>query len=131
MLKSIVITLSYPTDATRTFSFLLRVNKEKTAYVATIAPLGESGIYGVNISIVDFKNQGLKKIVGNLIATAVSGFDRDRNVFLIVIKIIFENIVNIILFLILLVILYKSFREILKKRQKIVFSQKTGEEQQK
>lgn len=131
VLKSIVITLSYPTDSTRKFSFLLRVNNEKTAYVATIAPLGESGTYGVNIAIVDYKNQGLKKIVGNLIATAVSGFDRDRNIFLIAIRIIFENSVNIILLLILLIILYKSFEAVLKKRKRIASTQNTSEEQKK
>ena len=69
VLKSILVTLAYPTDEKRIFSFMLRVNNEKTAYTATIGPLGESGRYDVRIAIVDFKNRGLKEIVGELLAS--------------------------------------------------------------
>lgn len=71
VLKSIVITLSSPNDDSKVFSFLLRVNEDKSAYEATIGSLGESGIYGVEIAIIDYKNQGLKKIEGNLIASVI------------------------------------------------------------
>lgn len=47
------------------FSFLLRVNRERTAYEATIVP-PESGVYPFTITILDYKNQAFKKIKGQL-----------------------------------------------------------------
>ena len=66
ILKTIAITLNDPDDPSKIFTFLLRVNKEKTLYEATVAPLGRSGKYKMNIVILDYKNQGLKKIDGLL-----------------------------------------------------------------
>lgn len=66
ILKTIAVTLTDPKDQTKVFTFLLRVNKEKTLYEATIAPLGESGRYKMNIIVLDYKNQGLKRIEGLL-----------------------------------------------------------------
>lgn len=66
ILKTIAVTLIDPDDPTQVFPFLLRVNKDKTAYEATIAPLGKSGKYGLSIIILDYKNQGLKRLNGNL-----------------------------------------------------------------
>ena len=68
VLKTIAITLSDPDDITKKFSFLLRINEEKTRYEATLAPLGRSGAYAVSIAIVDFKNQGMKQLGGSLLA---------------------------------------------------------------
>ncbi len=68
VLKTISVTLYHPYDESQVFSFLLRVNEERTAYQATIGPLGTSGIYRVGVVIVDYNNQGLKKIEGSLIA---------------------------------------------------------------
>ena len=66
ILKTIAITLVDPKDSTQVFPFLLRINKEKTAYEATLAPLGRSGTYQMKIIILDYKNQGLKKLEGSL-----------------------------------------------------------------
>lgn len=66
VLKSIVVTMKDPEDKNKVFSFLLRVNEEKTAYVATIAPFGRQGLYSTRIAIVDFKNRGLKATDGNM-----------------------------------------------------------------
>ena len=66
ILKTIAITLIDPDDSTQVFPFLLRVNKDKTAYDATLAPLGKSGTYKMKITVLDYKNQGLKKIDGSL-----------------------------------------------------------------
>lgn len=66
ILKTIAFTLSDPEDPTSMFTFLLRVNEEKTAYEATIAPLGKSGNYGLNVMVLDYKNQGLKRLEGSL-----------------------------------------------------------------
>jgi hypothetical protein len=37
------------------FTFLLRVNKQKNVYEATIAPLGGRGIYKLNAIILDYQ----------------------------------------------------------------------------
>lgn len=66
VLKSIIVTLRDPQDPKKVFSFILKVNKEKTLYSATIAPLGRSGIYATRIAIVDYKNRGLKATDGQV-----------------------------------------------------------------
>lgn len=70
ILKTIAFTLIDPEDSTKVFPFLLRVNKDKTAYEATLAPLGKSGKYEMKIIILDYKNQGLKRLEGSLRAFA-------------------------------------------------------------
>jgi len=124
ILKSMVVTLSYPDDATRTFSFLLRVNEEKTAYTATISPLGKSGKYGVNISIVDYKNRGLKKVVGDLVASVATAYRREGSSVLVLRQIFF----NSLLLLIILFVLYEAFRAVFKRKKKKFFAGKDSDE---
>ncbi len=50
----------------KSFSFLLRVNKEKTAYLATIIPPEENRPYPLTLTVLDYKNQIIKKILGSL-----------------------------------------------------------------
>ena len=69
ILKTITVTLRDPVDAEKSFSFLLRVNKDKTAYEAHIAAFDRPGRYSFGIAILDYKNQGLKKLAGALVAT--------------------------------------------------------------
>ncbi|HEY4504045.1 MAG TPA: hypothetical protein VJJ28_02975, partial [Candidatus Paceibacterota bacterium] len=71
ILKTIAITLSDPEDSSKVFTFLLRVNKDNTAYTATIASLERSGNYKLNAIILDYKNQGLKRLNGELRAFAL------------------------------------------------------------
>lgn len=67
VLKTIMVTLN---KEEKVFSFLLRVNKDKSAYEATImAP--DPGVYPLVISILDYKNQNLKELFGELIVTGV------------------------------------------------------------
>lgn len=66
ILKTIAVTLIDPDDSTKVFPFLLRVNKDKTAYEATLAPLGKRGVYQMKIIVLDYKNQGLKRLEGSL-----------------------------------------------------------------
>lgn len=70
ILKTIAVTLTNPDDQSEVFTFLLRVNKTKTYYEASIAPLKRSGDYKLNLVVLDFQNQGLKKLDGNLKALA-------------------------------------------------------------
>ncbi len=76
ILKTIAVTLGDPQDSSKVFTFLLRVTKDKTAYEATIASLGRSGKYELNAVILDYGNQGLKRLNGDLRALVLgSGAD--------------------------------------------------------
>lgn len=82
ILKTIAVTLYDPSDSTKTFSFLLRVNKDKTAYEAVIGALERPGKYSFGIAILDLKNQGLKKMAGVFVATVPElVWDKGNNVF--------------------------------------------------
>lgn len=54
-LKSIVVTVTDPADRKRTYSFLLRINKDRTAYEAVLAPLNVAGESLVVVEIFDFE----------------------------------------------------------------------------
>ncbi|MEI6305155.1 MAG: hypothetical protein WCP09_04055, partial [Candidatus Taylorbacteria bacterium] len=69
ILKTVAFTLTDPTDSTKVFPFVLRINADKTAYEATIGPLGKTGVYKVNVVVLDYQNQGLKRLDGNLLAS--------------------------------------------------------------
>lgn len=68
ILKTIVMTMYDVDDHSKSFSFLLRVNDNKTAYEAILAPLERPGRYSFGVAILDHKNQGLKKIAGVIAA---------------------------------------------------------------
>ena len=59
-LKSIIVTLLDPTDQRRSYSFLLRINKEGKSYQATIAPLNVVGASRLQVEVFDFD----RKLVG-------------------------------------------------------------------
>lgn len=118
VLKTIAITLTDPEDSTNTFSFLLRVNSAKTSYIATIGPLGKSGKYGVRISIIDFKNRGLKKIVGSLEASVGEAINDNRNLFYRIWVLIEENFLNLILLLVLLYLVFRSLKAMVERNRK-------------
>lgn len=65
ILKTITVTLV--ASSTKTFTFLLRANLDKTRYEATVSALGNPDIYKLALNIIDFKNQGEKKINGTLV----------------------------------------------------------------
>ena len=69
ILKTVAFTLTDPTDSSKVFPFVLRINSDKTAYEATIGPLGKTGVYKVNVVVLDYQNQGLKRLDGNLLAS--------------------------------------------------------------
>lgn len=65
-LKAITVLFTHPDDTNQIFSFLLRVNKDKTAYEATVAPFEARGLYEMVVSIFDFDTEVLTKISGTL-----------------------------------------------------------------
>lgn len=56
-LKSIIVTLIDPANAKRSYSFLLRINKDRTAYEAIIAPIESMGNSRLQIEIFDFERE--------------------------------------------------------------------------
>ena len=58
-LKTITITFRHPYDSESTFSFLLRINKDKTFYEASIAPLQTEGKYPTAVAVFDHQTQKL------------------------------------------------------------------------
>lgn len=110
ILKTIAITLFDAEDQNKAFTFLLRTNDEKTKYVATIAPLGRSGSYALAAVVVDYKNRGLKRIYGELVATA-AGLEKTNVSRLSEIYIFFSIILFSLLFLLILLLLVRRRKE--------------------
>lgn len=59
--KTIVVTLTDPRGSGKTFSFLLRLNNEQTAYSATIAPVQVAGSARLLLDVYDYE----AKVVGS------------------------------------------------------------------
>jgi len=102
----------------RTFSFLLRVNKEKTLYTATIGALGDSGTYKVNISVVDYRNRGLKNIAGELVASAQALLTGDQKFFSVLMIVLSEKIWYILLLIIFILVVLKTIKELMEQKKK-------------
>lgn len=65
-LKSIVVHLQDPENPNRIFSFLLRVNADKTKYVATIDALVRNGSFPLTLQILDYKERSISTIEGTV-----------------------------------------------------------------
>lgn len=68
-LKTITATLFHPERNDLSFTFLLRINKDKTYYEASIAPLRTAGVYPTVVNVYDHEAQKLFTASG--IITAV------------------------------------------------------------
>ncbi|MEN9920585.1 MAG: hypothetical protein RL538_478 [Candidatus Parcubacteria bacterium] len=55
-LKTIIASITDPTDSRKTYSFLLRINKDQTAYEASVAALLVAGVSQVTIDVYDYKS---------------------------------------------------------------------------
>jgi hypothetical protein len=115
VLKSILVTLTHPNDVDKKFSFLLRINESKTVYTATIGPLGDSGRYGAQIAIIDYKNQGLKKISGEIYASANYAYQSTQGFVGVIVVWIKERFLWLILGLVLGLVLWRLFSANKKK----------------
>ncbi len=81
ILKTIAITMYDPNDKDKTFSFLLRVNKDKTAYEANLAAFERPGTYEFALAVLDYKHQGLASLSGAIIAKIPDVFGEQDNRF--------------------------------------------------
>ncbi|HZX49985.1 MAG TPA: hypothetical protein VFE94_02420, partial [Candidatus Paceibacterota bacterium] len=70
VLKTILVTMR--DEEGKTFSFLLRVDEEKQRYSATLKP-PVAGLYSLTFTVVDYQNQGLQKVEGELKVKEVAG----------------------------------------------------------
>lgn len=101
VLKTLTITLSHPANPSKVFSFLLRINQERNAYEASIAPLGEEGAFGLNVAVLDHKYRGLKKLTGNLKSILpFYSVEPEKNLFL-------QYIFWILLLLLILILIWR------------------------
>ena len=112
VLKTIMVTLK---KENKYFSFLLRINREKTKYLATLLP-PESGVYPFTIYVLDLKNQALKTISGQLIVEEVTpkpqfivfSWYKDFRVWLRILLIIAIILAIILFYLLIKVIRHKK-----------------------
>jgi hypothetical protein len=114
-LKSIVVTLLDPADGTRSYSFLLRINRDRTAYEATIAPLTVEGVSRLQVEIFDFERKLVGRYQKLLVFTyqeevAMNVIFPDKIVALL--STVFSAAWLIILaFLLILFLLYRRFKQ--------------------
>ena len=91
-LKTITVTFTHPNDTNSTFSFLLRINKDKTFYEASIAPLRTQGSYLVTVAIFDHQTQKLFSLQDTLYAhkkiSSISNFAQvEGSIFSLLLKV--------------------------------------------
>lgn len=112
ILKTVAFTIADPEDQSRTFSFLLRVTPDKKTYRTTIAPFVKGGVYEFDVNILDHKNQGVKKLDGEMLVAAaiveVEMFEPLRDLLL-------AHNCLLLLILLLLVLLISAYLRLYKK----------------
>ena len=119
-LKTILVTITPGTDKDKKLDFLLRINKEKTAYTARLAPLGVAGDFPIRISVFDFKTAQIGYTQGRLtsvISTYTEKDDRETPLYshpIWIIEILQKNYV--ILFICFLILLAFLARRLLRTR---------------
>ncbi len=65
-LKTILISISKSASSDQVFTFLLRINSDKTAYTSTIAPFGVSGSFPVELSVFDYTTSQIGYVSGTI-----------------------------------------------------------------
>ncbi len=71
-LKTILVTLTSSANKEQELNFLLRVNGEKTAYVAQLAPLGVQGDFPLRVAVFDFKTTQIGYTRGRITSEIVA-----------------------------------------------------------
>ncbi len=65
-LKTILVSVTDGTESDFVFTFLLRINRDKTAYTSIIAPFGRSGDFPVQLSVFDYTTAQIGYVDGTL-----------------------------------------------------------------
>ena len=120
ILKTVAFTLQDPEISSKVFSFLLRINPGKTYYEATIGALGRSGKYSMSVVILDYQNQGMKRLNGTLAALVFAipaiKFADDFDVFGFILFLII-----ILLILIMIMMIRRYVRKYIKHTKKFSY----------
>ncbi len=116
-LKTILVTISEDSRSTRSFSFLLRVNGEKSAYVGTVAPLTVAGNFPLQVAVFDFETAQIGYAHGSLVSHILPGsIDGNTDDTFGGFTEFFSNLgkFNLLLFILLLILLAFASRRILR-----------------
>ena len=70
VLKTMVVSIKDKARPDEVFTFLLRVNDDKTKYEALVDKLGRGGNFALAISILDHKHRGITQLAGDLVVSA-------------------------------------------------------------
>lgn len=73
-LKTIGITLTDPTEKSKTFSFLMHRNSDGSVYQSTLSPLLRAGTYPIDVYLVSYDDQKVEHVRGDLIVSAPANF---------------------------------------------------------
>jgi len=87
VLKTIGVTIFDSVGSNQAFSFILRPDVNNN-YSAVIAPLRRAGLYPINVHIIDFRNQRIKKLSGILQVSSISLIPAGR------LSSVFENLIS-------------------------------------
>jgi chitodextrinase len=104
-LKSIIVTVLDPTDNRQSYSYLLRINRDRSAYEATIPPLYVQGSSQIKLEIYDYEAFAVAKYQTPVELTSIPEMVQNEVVFP---DVIFEQplqLASIILFPILLTLI--------------------------
>lgn len=63
-LKTIVMTIYEDEERGRQFSFVLRVNEDKSAYIASVAPFGTAGAFPFSTAVFDYNAGKVAQVAG-------------------------------------------------------------------
>jgi len=112
-LKSIIVTFIDPTDHHKTYSFLLRINRDLTAYEATLASLGVFGRSQVTVDIYDYEAFVVATYKAPVTFTELPGMTEKQVIFP---DVIYKNSSWLLLSIIFLIITLFIILFILRKR---------------
>ena len=71
--KNMVIRIYKDKNKEEKITFLLRADEEKTEYKALVPPLGEVGLYGIEMYLLDFNNRKLKALTSSIVGVSKGG----------------------------------------------------------
>lgn len=108
-IKTIIVTITDPTDSRSSYSFLLKLNKDKTAYEASIASLQVEGVSRITIDIYDYKAAVVGTYTKSVLFTSTASLVKTP-IFpdLILMLLVPVVVISFMLFLILLVYRHKT-----------------------
>ncbi len=116
-LKTILVTLT--NNEGKEFAFLLRINTDKTAYVAELAPFGVSELYPTRITIFDYMTAQIGTARGTIVSEIIHTFEKNesQSFFAYVRDFFSRNAGYVILFLLTLIVLPVLSRRLLRGKE--------------